>query len=110
MRAAAWRRRGAAPRRRCAGKRSPSLAADAAPPQEGFVDWSEVRADDLELPEDDDLGIHTCAAAAPACLAVLLALAGGRPPGAPLTRLRSARRAAPLLRRALPPRTQRRRV
>ena len=24
------------------------------------MDWSQVRADDLELPEDDDLGIHTC--------------------------------------------------
>lgn len=30
------------------------------------MDWSEVRADDLELPEDDDLGIHTCVHALPA--------------------------------------------
>ncbi len=28
--------------------------------QDGFVDWSEVRADDLELPEDEDFGVHTC--------------------------------------------------
>jgi hypothetical protein len=33
--------------------------------QDGFVDWSQVRADDLELPEDDDLGVHTCVHATP---------------------------------------------
>ena len=46
--------------------------------QDGFVDWSQVRADDLELPEDDDLGVHTCVPGNSPCRLTLAVRAAAR--------------------------------
>ena len=49
---------------RCVDAASVSFQAAHSPSasQNGFVDWSAVDADDLPLPEDDALGVETCAA------------------------------------------------